>query len=69
MNPMHFAVAQHYQGRDMVISKLVEWARQGVTIDEDIIKSTLARYGVSNDGFAEDISAIKKEVETLYRRS
>lgn len=69
MNPMHFAVAQHYQERDMVILKLVEWARQGVIIDEDIIRSTLARYGVSNDGFTEDISAIQKEVETLYRRS
>lgn len=67
MNVINFAIAQHYERRDMVIKKLTSLAQAGYSIDEELAKATMARYGILNDGFSEDVNAIISEVTKLCR--
>ena len=67
MHVINFAIAQHYERRDLVIKKLVSLAQEGYDIDTELTKSTMARYGILNDGFSEDINAIMSDVAKSCR--
>ena len=64
-NTASFAIAQHYQARDMVIRRLVDLHKDDFDInDNDLFYSVLDQYGLLEDGFAleTDIDYIVKEV-------
>lgn len=62
-NSASFATGQHYEALDLAIEQLVALYKNGYDIeDEDLFNTTLARYGLLNNGFCSEEDYIVEEV-------
>ena len=62
-NICNFAIAQHYEARDLAIKRLVDMYNDDYDIgDRELFNSVLARYGLLKDGFCSEEAYIIQEV-------
>ena len=67
-NPTNFAIANHYQARDLAIRKLIDMHNDDYDItDKELFYSVLARYGLLEDGFCSEEEYIKNAVARRIR--
>ena len=63
-NASSFAIAQHYEARDLAIKRLIEMYHDDIDIaDPQIFYAVLKNYNLPDDGFLEELDYIINEVE------
>ena len=62
MNPINFAIAQHYEARDAAIKELVRVINNGYDIDEQVLTTACKECGLTGDGFESERAYIIREV-------
>jgi hypothetical protein len=65
-NPASFAIAQHYEARDLAIKRLVDLYFDDYDIsDRRVFNAVLNHYGLIDDGFESEEDYIIQKVEEL----